>query len=462
MDMTRSPRLAVIGLDSAPPELVFDRFASDMPTLTGLRERGLWGPLRSVVPPITVPAWSCMMSGRTPGELGIYGFRNRTGRGYEQLGIATSAAVKVPRIWDLVGEAGAESVLLGVPGTYPPPPIRGQVVGDFLAPSTSSDYTYPTGLRDEVRAEVGEYMLDVEDFRSNDKVRVAQQLFDMTEQRFAVARALTTKHPWEFFAMVDMGPDRLHHGFWKYCDPGHPRHESGPYLSLFRDYYRALDSHLAALMETLDDDTAVLVVSDHGAKAMQGGFCLNEWLVNQGLLVLAEPVVGSTPIGAAKIDWRRTIAWGDGGYYGRIFLNVAGREPYGTIPAAEYEAVRDRIAADLESLTDHQGNPMGNRALRPEMVYPEVVGYPPDLIVYFGDLEWRAVGTLGLSGGLYTFENDTGPDDANHAETGIAVLCGPGVTPARREGMSLLDIAPTIQSLLGLSAPPGQRGLVLA
>lgn len=461
--MTHAPRLAVIGLDSAPPELVFDRFASDLPVLTGLRRRSVWGPLQSVVPPITVPAWSCMMSGRTPGELGIYGFRNRTGRGYDQLGIATSAAVRLPRIWDLVGEAGGESVLLGVPGTYPPPPIRGSVVGDFLAPSTSSDYTYPSDLRDEVREMVGEYVLDVEDFRSDDKNRIAQQLFDMTEQRFKLARALTTTRPWTFFAMVDMGPDRLHHGFWKYCDPCHPRHEpGGPHLNLFRDYYRALDRHVAELLETFDDDTYVLVVSDHGAKAMQGGFCLNEWLVERGLLVLAEPVAGRTPIGAAKIDWRKTTAWGDGGYYGRVFLNVAGREPEGTIPPAKYDQVRDSIAASLEGLTDHRGRSMGNRALRPEMVYPEVVGFPPDLIVYFGDLEWRAVGTLGLGCGLHTFENDTGPDDANHSETGIAMLSGPGVTPGHCAGMSLLDIAPTIQSLIGLTPPPGQRGLVRA
>ena len=104
---------------------------------------------------------------------------------------------------------------------------------------------------------------------------------------------------------------------------------------------------------------------------------------------------------------------------------------------------------------------MGNHALRPEEVYPEVNGVPPDLIVYFGDLRWRAVGTLGLGTGLYTFENDTGPDDANHSPTGIFALSGPGVVPGPEEGLSIYDVAPTAQALLGLRAPRGQAGRVL-
>jgi predicted AlkP superfamily phosphohydrolase/phosphomutase len=432
-----------------------------MPTLTGLRDRGLWGPLRSVIPPITVPAWSCMMSGRTPGELGIYGFRNRVDYQYKHLRVATSASVRVPRIWDLAGSAGKESILLGIPGTYPPPPVRGCVVGDFLAPSTSADFVYPRALRPELDAVAGAYMLDVTGFRSTEKGRIAQQLFDLTYQRFLLARHLVTTRPWDFFAMVDMAPDRLHHAFWKQCDPAHPRHEPGSHRDLFRDYYRALDDHLTALLEVLPDDTIVIIVSDHGAQPMAGGFFLNEWLLAQGLLVLTKPVTRRTPIGSAPIDWPRTQAWGDGGYYGRVFLNVVGREPHGTIRADHYEDTRSEIAHALEALTGPDGSPMGNRAFRPEAIYPDVTGIPPDLIVYFSDLTWRAAGTIGLGQGLYTFDNDTGPDDANHAEDGIIVIVGGEMSPGRRDGLSLLDVAPTVQSFLHLPAPPFQRGSVV-
>jgi predicted AlkP superfamily phosphohydrolase/phosphomutase len=454
-------RVAVIGLDSVPPQLAFDRFAADMPTLTGLRDGGLWGPLRSVIPPITVPAWSCMMSGRTPGELGIYGFRNRADHGYKHMRVATSASVRVPRVWDLAGSAGKDSVLLGIPGTYPPPPVRGCVVGDFLAPSTRSDFVYPQTLLAELEVVAGDYLLDIADFRSADKDRIAQQLFELTNQRFAVARHLVTTRPWDFFAMVDMAADRMHHAFWKQCDPAHPRYQPGSQRNLFRDYYRALDRHLTTLLEVLPSDTVIIIVSDHGAQPMVGGFFLNEWLLGQGLLVLNKPATKRTPIGAAPIDWSRTRAWGDGGYYGRVFLNVAGREPNGTISPDRYEAARDEIATALEALPGPDGNLMGNRAFRPDSIYPDVAGIPPDLIVYFADLTWRAVGTLGLGQGLYTFENDTGPDDANHADDGIVIIAGGDVSPGRRGGLSLLDIAPTVQSYLQLAPPPLQRGSVL-
>jgi predicted AlkP superfamily phosphohydrolase/phosphomutase len=453
----------MIGLDCGTPELLFERYAADMPALSALRARSLWGPLASTAPPITVPAWSCMLSGRTPGELGVYGFRNRTDHSYDGLGFATSRAIRVPRLWDLLGAAGRESVVLGVPGTYPPSPIRGSMVSCFLTPSTDTRFTFPAELGEEVQRVTGGYMLDVADFRTDDKDRVAQQVFDMTEQRFALARHLATTRPWDLFAFVDMGPDRLHHGFWHYCDPAHPKYEPGNrWATLFRDYYRAVDRHLAGLLEALPDDTTIVVASDHGAQPMLGGFCLNEWLVRQDLLALAEPPAGPTPIGKAKIDWSRTLAWGDGGYYGRLFLNVEGREPCGTIPAREYENVRQELVERLEALTDHQGRPMGTRALRPEDLYPEVRGVAPDLIVYFGNLRWRSVGSVGLDGGLYTFDNDTGPDEANHAEQGVFLLAGDGLPTGQRDDLAIYDVAPTLQSLFGLPGQPGQRGRVLA
>jgi predicted AlkP superfamily phosphohydrolase/phosphomutase len=442
--------------------LVFERFEQEMPTLTALRKGSIWGSLRSVDPPITVPAWSCMTSGRTPGELGVYGFRNRFDRSYDGLAIADSRAITAPRVWDLLSSAGGRNVIVGVPGTYPPSRVRGCMVSCFLAPSTNHPFTFPNDLADEIERVTGGYMLDVENFRSEDKDRIAQQIFDMSEQRFDLARHLATTRPWELFMFVDMGPDRLHHGFWAACDPDHPRHVPGNrYEHMFRDYYRALDRHLASFLEIVPDGATVMVVSDHGAQPMVGGFCLNEWLVERGFLVLRETPDEKTAIGSANVDWSRTSAWGDGGYYGRIFINVRGREPRGSVSPSEYETFRQQLIDEIEALVDHQGHPMGNRALRPEDLYPAVRGVAPDLVVYFGDLRWRAVGSLGLHTGLYTFENDTGPDDANHAHDGIFALSSPSGGEGHTAGLSLLDVAPTLQALLGIEAPEGQTGRVL-
>src|SRR5581483_164433 len=101
-----SAKVAVIGLDCAEPSLVFERWQDELPNLRSLVDAGIWGRLRSIDPPITVPAWSCMMSSHDPGDLGIYGFRNRKDYSYSGLAFADSRSLKVDRVWDILGRAG--------------------------------------------------------------------------------------------------------------------------------------------------------------------------------------------------------------------------------------------------------------------------------------------------------------------------------------------------------------------
>ncbi len=117
-------RVMLIGLDCAAPELVFDRWLDEMPNLKGLCRNGFHGPLRSCDPPITVPAWSVMMSSKSPGTLGVYGFRNRADYSYDRYSIANSLAIKEDRVWDILSRSGKRSIVIGVPGTYPPQPIN--------------------------------------------------------------------------------------------------------------------------------------------------------------------------------------------------------------------------------------------------------------------------------------------------------------------------------------------------
>ncbi len=452
----------IVGLDCAEPSLL-EAWRDELPVLSGLMDRGVHGKLTSVIPPITVPAWSCMMSSRTPGDLGVYGFRNRSDHTYDGAFIADSTAIKPPRLWDVVGRAGGSSIVLGVPGTYPPKPVRGVMVGCFLTPSVESRYTFPPALKDEIQEVVGEYVLDCKDFRTDDKDNLLAQLYEMTDKRFALADHLLGTKPWQLFAMVEMGHDRIHHGFWKFMDTTHRKHEPGNrYERAILDYYKHSDELIGRLLRHADDDTLVLVLSDHGAKRLDGGIRVNEWLRREGLLALqAEPDGVQLPkqIG---IDWANTTAWGDGGYYARIFLNVKGREPEGTVAPEDYEAVRDDLAARLAAIPDDQGNPLDTHVYRPEELYAEVNGVAPDLIAIFGDLLWRSVATVGGEEGVHTLENDTGPDDANHAQDGMVIAAGAGVGARGRLDAHLLDVAPTVLDLLGIAAPEGMRGRSLA
>ena len=458
-----TPRLLIIGLDCMEPSLVFEQWRGDLPHLSRLMAQGSYGRLESSIPAITVPAWSCMMSGRDPGELGIYGFRNRRDRGYHSMAISDGRAVKVPRLWDMLGDAGWRVAALSVPGTSPPYPVQGSLVSCFLTPSAEAPFTHPPELADQIRTWMPDFMMDVPNFRSDEKGRILNNLYTLCDQRFTLAEKLIHQEAPDFLMLVDMGVDRIHHAFWKPMDPRHPQYEpESPFATAIHDYYVHVDQRVGELLDRCDDDTAVLVVSDHGAQPLMGGICINEWLMARGYLTLKEPPAEPMALDQAAVDWSRTQVWGAGGYYARIFLNVQGREPEGTVPMADYEALRSRLTDELKTLTDPHGNPMPIKVFKPQEIYQKVRGRAPDLIVYFDDLAWRSVGSVGLNS-LYTVENDTGPDDANHAPFGLMIFHDPRQPKQGQvlEGAQLYDIVPTLLHRYGIMPPSGLRGKVL-
>jgi ATP sulfurylase len=453
-------RVLVIGLDCGEPSLIFDKFRDEMPNLKRLANEGAWGQLESVTPPITVPAWMCSLTSKDPGQLGVYGFRNRADHSYEKMTIANARSINEPKVWDYLGRAGKQSFLLGVPPSFPPKPVDGGMIGCFLSPSTQSKFTYPENLRDDVLRVAPNYLVDVPNFRTDDKQWLLQKIYEMTEDHFKVIKYLMKEKPWDFLMSVEIGVDRLHHGFWKYHDATHPKHEPGnPLLNSIHDYYVWLDQQIGGVLELVDDDTTVIVMSDHGAKKMDGGITINEWLMNEGYLVLEEKPNGVVPLEKVKVNWAKTRAWGSGGYYGRLFLNVHGREPNGIIPPSEYEKVRDELVAKISAIPDDKGKPIATKVHKPQQIYRATKNIAPDLIVIFGDLYWRAVGSIGLNA-LHTFENDTGPDDANHAQMGMFIYHDPRRNLGGRElkGLRLYDIAPTVLTEFGLSVPNDMIG----
>ena len=458
----RRRRVMVIGLDCAEPQLVFDRWLDRLPNIRSIVQQGAYGPLRSCDPPITVPAWAVMTSSKKPGTLGVYGFRNRADHSYDKHVIANSTAIKVDRVWDILSRQGKQVILIGIPQTFPPMPVNGILVADFLTPDIKADYTYPTEFKSEVAKVVGEYLLDVREFRSDKKEAILNEIFEMTRKRFALARYLLTEKEWDYFMMVEIGVDRIQHAFWAYMDKTHRNYCPGnPFENAIFDYYQFVDAQIGELLKVADKDTTVFIVSDHGAQKMEGSVCVNEWLIREGYLTLFERPSVPTPFAKLNVDWSKTKAWGDGGYYSRISLNVRGREPRGIVEPSEYESLRAELIGKLEAIPDQNGQPIGTKVFRPEELYQQRNGVPPDLMVYFGNLAWRSAGTVGRSS-VYTFENDTGPDDANHGQYGIFIVR----PPAAKNGLKLRDleiqdIAPTILKILGVPIPSDMEGKVI-
>jgi predicted AlkP superfamily phosphohydrolase/phosphomutase len=267
--------------------------------------------------------------------------------------------------------------------------------------------------------------------------------------------------------MVEMALDRLHHGFWRYFRTDHRFYDpENPYKDVIPEVYQHVDSCLGSLLARLDDDVTVIVVSDHGAKSMQGGICINEWLRMKGYLTLKSQPATPAALTYDNVDWRNTSAWSEGGYYGRIFVNVEGREPDGIVKPAAYEAFLAELSAELEAITDENGLQMKNSVHRPADLYREVAGSPPDLLVYFDDLSRRCVGDVG-AGKIHVFENNTGPDDANHDFYGIFICAQmrnlrSGTKMGKQlEGLNLLDITPTILDLFGVPVPSNLGGRII-
>ena len=450
-------KVLIIGLDCATPQIVFDH-KDELPVLKGFMEKGLHGILRSCDPPITIPAWMVMTTGKDPGKLGLYGFCHRKGDSYDQMWIANSKAVHEKRLWDIIGEQGGKSCLVSVPPSYPVYPVEGNLISCFITPpGKEKESTFPPSLHQEIEERFGSYIFDVV-FRTDDRAKILEGVYKMTDKRFEVMDWLIRTKPWNLFMFVEIGVDRVHHAFWKYMDREHHLYEPGnPFENFILEYYKHVDGKIGELLKNVDDDTTVLVVSDHGAKRMKGAFCINEWLIDQGDLVVKERPNKVVSVDDLAIDWSKTKAWAWGGYYARVFLNVEGREPKGVIKPEDYEKERDALAERLRALRGPNGERWETKVIKPQEHYEELNGEYPDLMVYFDDLYWRSAGTLG-HGTMFLSENDTGPDDAVHAKEGIYILADPHGAGKGRKDASIIDIAPTVLERLGIQVPGDMKG----
>ncbi len=451
-------KVAVIGLDCAAPDLIFNKLKGELPNLAEMTANGVSGRLRSCDPPITVPAWMVMATGRSPGELGLYGFRSRIPNSYNGIKIPTSHDIKYDTVWEILGKRNKKSIIIAVPPSYPPKPIPGFIVTDFLTPDKDKEFTYPPGLKNEILRNFPDYQFDVK-FRKPEKKKIIDEIYKMTDTRFQMAEKMIKEKEWDFFFMVEIGIDRIHHSFWRYIDESSHLYENDLEMrNKFISYFKMVDTHIGKLLDGFDDDTVVLIVSDHGAKSMKGAFAINQWLIREGYLKLKDgtPKQGSS-LEDLDIDWSHSKAWAWGGYYARVFLNIKGREPEGIIEKQDVRKELDRLKEKIRAIRGPSGEEWKTNVFEPEEVYSVVNGDRSDLFVYLDDLSWRAAGTLGYESD-YLLENDTGPDDAVHDYDGIYILYRKNKKIGKVIDSSIYRIAPTILELYRVRKMYGIQG----
>jgi predicted AlkP superfamily phosphohydrolase/phosphomutase len=451
-------KICVLGLESAAPEIVFGD--ERLVNLRRLMDLGVYGKLESVIPPTAVPAWMCMSSSQDPGSLGVYGFRNHANRSYGSPESANSTLFQAPTIWEYLGGEGKKSIIVGIPPSFPPRPINGISVGCFLTPDAAkNDFTFPPEFKAKISEAVGEYPFELNKLRPDDTNWLKEEIFKVSRKQWELVRWLLVEQEWDYFHFVDMGLDRIQRALWSHFDPTHRQFAPGnPQQDAIPEYYRWLDEQIGSVLELLDNDTILLIVSDHGAQRLDGSFAINEWLIREGLLVLNQYPKVVTPFEQLNVNWSKTKAWSEGIHHARVFFNVQGREPQGIVPASEYESFQDEMKSRLESLADDTGRTLTSHIFKPKEIYRNLRNVSPDLIAYFGELHWRSLSTVGHSA-LHVREQSIGVDTCNHTQHGMFILAAPNCPlSGEYEGAQLLDIAPTLLDLAGHKIPDTMQG----
>lgn len=502
-------KVVVIGLDGTTFDLILPWMqAGKLPVLNQLMQAGISGPLLSTYPPLTGPAWSSFMTGMSPTQHGVLEFFRRQDGSYRQI-LNNRQDIDGKSLWRCLSEGNKFVGVIGVPLTYPPEPVNGFLITGLLTPPGRRDFTYPRELLDEIEKQVGEYRVrHEEEHRPNNPYPLLNEEYEVLENNLKAALYLMKHKPWDFFMLHILGTDRIQHEFWHILDPKHPDHDPAEVERLGNvvlSFFERVDAAVGRLLEVLDEDTAVILMSDHGFGPVYKFINFNTWLLKEGLLRLKRTpdtlfrhllfklgfnytVMGNwvlklglgrqaKKMGRAKRqDWQhrlflslRDVDWSKSkvysiGNFGQLFVNLKGREPEGIVsPGDEYEVVVKDLTKRLEAMTDPQtGIPVVEKIMRGDEVYQGRYFYrAPDLLFFTRNMEYKAMGLSDFSSSKI-FEPVFGTR-GHHRMNGIFICHAPGVVKDKTwfEKARIQDLAPTILYMMSQKIPRAMDGRVL-
>ncbi|MFN2191757.1 MAG: alkaline phosphatase family protein [Candidatus Promineifilaceae bacterium] len=510
--MSHSPgKTIVIGLDGATFDLIKPWAAEAyLPNLNKIMQEGAHGDLGSTLPPMTAPAWTAFATGCNPGKHRLYDWIAREPDSYRFTPV-TALDGKAPTIYSLLSQYGRKVVALNIPMTYPPTPVNGVMVSGMPTPSTDVRFTYPEQTYQEILDAVGDYILypDPGEAYSDSGIdSFLEKLYRSADLRMQTFAYLREREDPDFAMMVFNGTDTISHALWKFMDPAHPLHDptkAEKYGNAIRDYYQYVDSLLGGVINSLDENTTLMVMSDHGFGPFHKFIHVNNWLIREGFMSIKSGAIsrikkasfqaGFTPMnvyntlmqlgfGRLKrevvrgqgqdmlktlflsfedVDWSRTEAYSLGNV-GQIYINLAGREPSGCVqPGEEYEQTRSRIMERLLELRDPDtGENVVEAVYRREDIYAgDYLDKAPDIVFMPTRLEYFGFGEYEFGSHKIIEAMERGIS-GTHRMNGIFLAYGAHVKPGTEvAGASLVDLAPTILHLMSASIPEQMDGRIL-
>lgn len=360
--LNKPKRLFVLALDGTPYSLL-QRFLNEgaLPNFRALVAQGNLTPLLSVQPPLSSVAWASFMTGARPAEHGIPGFVERDPKTLEWF-VPRADHLQRPTIFKRLSDVGKRIFVMNVPLTSPPQKINGIMISGFLNKDVLHA-TYPPMLGYFLKARG--YVIDADiEIAKKDLNAFWQELNRVLEKRLELMFHFLRQEKWDFFMTHIMETDRLQHIFWKYFEEDQP-----PFAEKFRALYRRIDRAIGTLLNELDDEWAIMMLSDHGFTRLHMEFHLNRWLMENGYLYFEY-----VPPKSLQDLHPFTKAYSL--YPGRIYINLKGREKKGRVnPGMEYEQVCDELSRKLLAIRDPQGRAVVREVRRGHEVY----GIPPDM-----------------------------------------------------------------------------------
>ncbi len=499
----------MIGLDSAALDLVLPWTAEGaLPSLNKLMTEGAYGTLRSTIPAISPAAWTTFMTGKNPGKHGTIDFAYRK-HGTYKLGIKRNDLRSMRTIFRILSDYGFRVCVVNVPTTYPPEEVNGVMISGLGAPDRGKAY-FPSSLAPQLMEEG--YRINLEMAYTPDAAaEFLSYLIRSTREKFEIImEQVVKKQPFDFFMFVFRDIDTVQSFYWHDMDPTHPLHDperASRFGNAIKQYHQVVDELIGEIIDWVDDDTTIYVVSDHGAGPLLKDVYLNNWLAEAGYLTFrtqsskisrAHTLLRSAGVTRERltqlmgwalidrfkdvlpsslweilprtqvdldeiVDWSKTAAYSYGSI-GQIYVNLKGREPQGTIdPGTERERLVERIIDDLRGLSDpDDGMPVVTAVYRRDDIYKgPYVEALPDINVIFRDMSY-ASHFLPRFGDKSVFGPPPDFETGMHRQDGLYIVWGPEVEGRSPGHQHIQDVAPTILRQFGVPVPTDMDGTVFS
>ncbi len=503
--MGNASRTIVFGVDALDKDLVLEwAHAGVLPTFCSLLDKGAWA-ITTTPPGLYVGAiWPSFSTGVSPARHGRFSpTQLRTGT-YEFYDFRPQD-IKAEPFWNILSRRGRRVTIIDVPKTCTSPDVNGIQLVDWATCDPDFGFsTWPTSLAAEIEARfgrgraanvpVGRSWCDIPRRSAAEYAEFRDGLLGSAARKAALTGYFLEKSEWDLFISVFSESHCVGHQAWHVHDPSHPRHDPEVARSvgdLIRQVYVAIDAAIGQLLEQVGPETTVFVFASHGmGPHYDATFMLNEILrrLEKGKpLTAGRGIAGALGWGRSKaplavrnllrpvkravqpgfkedIATRKSFRVQTSNACAGIRINVAGREPCGQVrPGPEYDALCEALSRDLLALVNvATGRPAVRRVLKARELYQgEYVDDLPDLLV-----EWSREAPISALDSPKTGmirRTYGGIRTGDHKPEGLLIATGPSVPAGRLDrSISVMDIAPTIASRLGVPLPEAEGAPIAA